>query len=31
MKKKSKAVAIKYNKDKDAEPKITAKGTGFID
>lgn len=30
MKKKSKAVALKYNKDKDAAPKITAKGRGFI-
>ena len=30
MKNKSKAVALKYNKDKDAAPKITAKGRGFI-
>ncbi|MGD2187197.1 MAG: EscU/YscU/HrcU family type III secretion system export apparatus switch protein [Desulfobacterales bacterium] len=30
MKEKSKAVALKYNKDKDAAPKITAKGRGFI-
>jgi flagellar biosynthesis protein len=30
MKKKSKAVALKYNKEKDAAPKITAKGRGII-
>ena len=30
MKKKSKAVALKYNKEKDAAPKITAKGRGVI-
>ena len=30
MKNKSKAVALKYNKDKDAAPKITAKGRGLI-
>lgn len=30
MKKKSKAVALKYNKEKDAAPKITAKGRGFV-
>jgi flagellar biosynthesis protein len=30
MKKKSKAVALKYNKKKDAAPKITAKGRGII-
>lgn len=30
MKKKSKAVAFKYNKEKDAAPKITAKGRGFV-
>ena len=30
MKKKAKAVALKYNKEKDAAPKITAKGSGII-
>jgi flagellar biosynthesis protein len=30
MKKKSKAVALKYDRDKDAAPKITAKGRGFV-
>ena len=30
VKKKAKAVALKYNKDKDAAPKITAKGRGII-
>ena len=30
MKKKSKAVALKYNKEKDAAPKISAKGRGVI-
>ena len=30
VKKKSKAVALKYNTEKDAAPKITAKGTGFV-
>ena len=30
MKKKAKAVALKYNKEKDAAPKITAKGRGII-
>ena len=28
--KKPKAVALKYNKEKDAAPKITAKGRGII-
>ena len=30
VKKKAKAVALKYNKEKDAAPKITAKGRGII-
>ena len=30
MKKKSKAVALKYDKEKDAAPRITAKGRGFV-
>ena len=30
MKKKSKAVALKYEKDKDAAPRIVAKGRGFV-
>ena len=30
MKKKSKAVALKYDRDKDAAPRITAKGRGLI-
>jgi len=30
VKKKAKAVALKYNKEKDAAPKITAKGSGII-
>jgi flagellar biosynthesis protein len=30
VKKKAKAVALKYNKEKDAAPKITAKGSGLI-
>ena len=30
VKKKPKAVALKYNKEKDAAPKITAKGRGII-
>ena len=30
MKKKSKAVALKYDQEKDAAPRITAKGRGFI-
>ena len=30
MKKKAKAVALKYNKEKDAAPKITAKGSGMV-
>ena len=30
MKKKPKAVALKYNKEKDAAPRITAKGRGFV-
>jgi len=30
MHKKPKAVALKYNKEKDAAPKITAKGRGII-
>ena len=30
MKKKAKAVALKYNKKKDAAPKITAKGSGMV-
>ena len=30
MKKKAKAVALKYNKEKNAAPKITAKGRGII-
>ena len=30
VKKKAKAVALKYNKEKDAAPKITAKGRGVI-
>jgi flagellar biosynthesis protein len=30
MKKKSKAVALKDDKEKDAAPRITAKGRGFI-
>ena len=30
MKKKSKAVALKYDREKDAAPRITAKGRGFV-
>jgi len=30
VKKKTKAVALKYNKEKDAAPKISAKGRGVI-
>jgi flagellar biosynthesis protein len=30
MKKKSKAVALKYDKENDAAPRITAKGRGFV-
>jgi len=30
MKKKSKAVALKYEKDKDAAPRVVAKGRGFV-
>ena len=30
MKKKPKAVALKYDKESDAAPKITAKGRGFV-
>ena len=30
MKKKSKAVALKYDKEKDAAPRITAKGQGYV-
>ena len=30
VKKKAKAVALKYRKEKDAAPKITAKGRGVI-
>ena len=30
MKKKSKAVALKYDREKDAAPKITAKGRGYV-
>jgi flagellar biosynthesis protein len=30
MKKKSKAVALKYDTEKDAAPRITAKGRGFV-
>jgi flagellar biosynthesis protein len=30
MKKKSKAVALKYDKEKDAAPRITAKGRGYV-
>ena len=30
MKKKAKAVALKYSPEKDAAPKITAKGRGII-
>lgn len=30
MKKKSKAVALKYDQKKDAAPRITAKGRGFV-
>jgi flagellar biosynthesis protein len=30
MKKKSKAVALKYEKDKDAAPRLVAKGRGFV-
>jgi flagellar biosynthesis protein len=30
VKKKAKAVALKYNKEKNAAPKITAKGRGII-
>ena len=30
MKKKSKAVALKYDQEKDAAPRITAKGRGFV-
>jgi flagellar biosynthesis protein len=30
MKKKSKAVVLKYDKEKDATPRITAKGRGYV-
>jgi flagellar biosynthesis protein len=30
LKKQPKAVALKYRKDKDAAPRITAKGRGFV-
>jgi flagellar biosynthesis protein len=30
MKKKPKAVALKYEKEKDAAPRIVAKGRGFV-
>jgi flagellar biosynthesis protein len=30
MKKKPKAVAIKYEKEKDAAPRVVAKGRGFV-
>jgi len=30
MKKKTKAVALEYDKEKDAAPRITAKGRGFV-
>jgi flagellar biosynthesis protein len=30
MKKPAKAVALKYNKDKDPAPKVVAKGRGYI-
>lgn len=30
MKKTAKAVALKYNKDKDPAPKVVAKGSGYI-
>ena len=30
MKKKSKAVALKYDQGKDAAPRVTAKGRGFV-
>ena len=30
MKKKSKAVALKYDKKKDAAPRVKAKGRGFV-
>ncbi|MGD9045927.1 MAG: EscU/YscU/HrcU family type III secretion system export apparatus switch protein [Desulfobacterales bacterium] len=30
MKKKSKAVALKYDQGKDAAPQVTAKGRGFV-
>ena len=30
MKKKPKAVALKYDQEKDAAPRVTAKGRGFV-